>query len=109
MHRVNFDPGCDQGYGSERSPEDEVPPPLPSALLLNGNGDPFNINGGHSQSLLMMPLGHDDRHDYNYDFITKGESYCGCCYYYWNMSFGDSVPEILRILIMKNSFNNRLH
>ncbi|XP_059612237.1 uncharacterized protein LOC132258781 isoform X2 [Phlebotomus argentipes] len=27
-NRVNFDPSCDQGYGSERSPEDEMPPPF---------------------------------------------------------------------------------
>lgn len=29
INRINFDTGCDQGYGSERSPEDELPPPLP--------------------------------------------------------------------------------
>ncbi|XP_058176237.1 uncharacterized protein LOC131291066 [Anopheles ziemanni] len=28
LHRTNVDAGCDQGYGSERSPEDELPPPL---------------------------------------------------------------------------------
>lgn len=28
MKRTIFDIGCDQGYGSERSPEDELPPIL---------------------------------------------------------------------------------
>ncbi|XP_065084945.1 uncharacterized protein LOC135707146 isoform X2 [Ochlerotatus camptorhynchus] len=28
LHRTAVDTGCDQGYGSERSPEDEIPPPL---------------------------------------------------------------------------------
>ncbi|XP_041783731.1 uncharacterized protein LOC121599724 isoform X1 [Anopheles merus] len=28
LHRTAIDAGCDQGYGSERSPEDELPPPL---------------------------------------------------------------------------------
>ncbi|XP_053678136.1 uncharacterized protein LOC128728533 [Anopheles nili] len=32
LHRTVVDAGCDQGYGSERSPEDELPPPL---LLLH--------------------------------------------------------------------------
>lgn len=29
IHRSVIDIGCDQGYGSERSPEDELPPPIP--------------------------------------------------------------------------------
>ncbi|KXJ74182.1 hypothetical protein RP20_CCG014207 [Aedes albopictus] len=28
LHRTTVDTGYDQGYGSERSPEDEMPPPL---------------------------------------------------------------------------------
>lgn len=28
INRSNMDVGCDQGYGSERSPEDELPPIL---------------------------------------------------------------------------------
>ncbi|XP_050079497.1 uncharacterized protein LOC126567280 [Anopheles maculipalpis] len=28
LHRTAIDAGCDQGYGSERSPEDDLPPPL---------------------------------------------------------------------------------
>lgn len=33
LNRNAFDPGCDQGYGSERSPEDELPPPLPQLAV----------------------------------------------------------------------------
>lgn len=32
INRSTFDTGCDQGYGSERSPEDELPPPMPTAV-----------------------------------------------------------------------------
>lgn len=28
------DPGCDQGYGSERSPEDDYAPPIQPAVSL---------------------------------------------------------------------------
>lgn len=34
INRVAFDPSCDQGYGSERSPEDELPPPLPNLHVV---------------------------------------------------------------------------
>lgn len=78
MHRVNFDTGCDQGYGSERSPEEEVPPPL------NGVVDPFinvNNNTGPIQQqqppsgaiTAMNPLPGQSSNDCSYDFITKGE------------------------------------
>lgn len=93
-HRVNFDTGCDQGYGSERSPEEEVPPALPS--LPNGI-DPFNFanngpptlmvvgqmgpplplpNANHPTSLLVNSDAQkttEGRLDCDYDFITKGE------------------------------------
>lgn len=83
QHRVNFDTGCDQGYGSERSPEEEVPPTLPS--LMNGL-DPFNINGPPALMMMGPPIAlappattsnsqrtTDDRFDCgDYDFITKG-------------------------------------
>lgn len=61
VHRVNFDPSCDQGYGSERSPEEEVAPPLPS-------GDPFIVNV-HEQVVDAVGQSNSDQ----YDFITKGE------------------------------------
>lgn len=96
QHRVNFDTGCDQGYGSERSPEEEVPPTLPS-LLTNGCEDPFNLMNGGPPALMMMMMGPppnpgepsssslvdeggnqirstEDRFDCGYEFITKGRT-----------------------------------
>lgn len=60
VHRVNFDPSCDQGYGSERSPEEEVAPRLPA-------GDPFivDVHG------VVDAVGQNNSDQY--DFITKGE------------------------------------
>lgn len=98
QHRVNFDTGCDQGYGSERSPEEEVPPTLPS--LANGGVDSFNFINGPPALMLMgqppataavsapatstttaheagLPTGQmttdEDRLDCEYEFITKGK------------------------------------
>lgn len=60
INRSNLDIGCDQGYGSERSPEDEQPPSLPV------------------MSIPYQPEIHQPPWDYNkingceYSFITKG-------------------------------------
>jgi hypothetical protein len=67
----------DQGYGSERSPEDEMPPPLP------------NFDTSHYNTLLMNPTltnqmlyncGQSVKFNYQqlcqeYDFITEGKQY----------------------------------
>ena len=72
----------DQGYGSERSPEDEMPPPLP-ILGVEHQYNPMVANA------IMMPQGyldgmsHMDPHQrlhqqviqQNYDFITEGKPY----------------------------------
>lgn len=58
INRVNIDTGCDQGYGSERSPEDELPPPLPLLTL------PYQH---------PMPLNYDKQNGYEYSFITQGK------------------------------------
>ncbi|GAB0090622.1 uncharacterized protein DMENIID0001_053620 [Sergentomyia squamirostris] len=66
--RVNFDPSCDQGYGSERSPEDEMPPPLFSGTE-NDHCDILRISG---QQQNLWP--HDGDFKYGnlgYNFITK--------------------------------------
>jgi hypothetical protein len=76
----------DQGYGSERSPEDENPPPLPQILGVEQQFNPMIVNS------VMMPHGyldvgsshaheidahqrlHQQAIQQNYDFITEGES-----------------------------------
>lgn len=62
-NRSIVDVGCDQGYGSERSPEDELPPSLPLMVIMH------------------QPEIHHPPWDFNkfidgceYDFITKGET-----------------------------------
>lgn len=65
LNRVNFDAGCDQGYGSERSPEDEVPPVLP--LLRD-----IQFAGANIQTLANTIQQHDWSFEKDYDFITKG-------------------------------------
>lgn len=65
LNRVNFDAGCDQGYGSERSPEDEVPPVLP--LLRD-----VQFAGANIQILANTIQQHDWSFEKDYDFITKG-------------------------------------
>lgn len=70
----------DQGYGSERSPEDEMPPPLPIIDIGHYNTMPMNIamtptaqmmntiyNCGQSVKLNYQQLCQE------YDFITEGK------------------------------------
>lgn len=73
----------DQGYGSERSPEDEMPPPI-LGLEQQQQYNPMIVNAA------MLPLGyldatsqmlemdahqrlHQQAIQQNYDFITEGE------------------------------------
>lgn len=60
INRTNFDVGCDQGYGSERSPEDELPPSLPILSI------PY-------QASNQQPQWDYDKNGYDYSFITQGE------------------------------------
>lgn len=62
LHRINVDAGCDQGYGSERSPEDEMAPPLP--IIMDGNYDDFLSSTGYNHSNWSV-------HGGEYNFITK--------------------------------------
>lgn len=83
----------DQGYGSERSPEDEVLPPLPLAEQQYGtmvvNPMPqglFNAgivttavvannsnNNNANQMFVEMDYGQKFQQQQHYDFITEGE------------------------------------
>lgn len=60
----NNDAGYDPGYGSERSPEDEVPPPLPPLLQ----------NLSISDDTTTLPTYLDYSQLNHYEFITKGKS-----------------------------------
>lgn len=63
INRSNFDIGCDQGYASERSPEDEVPPLFPH----------FRAPSYHSMHNQRKQWTYDTRNAYDYSFITPGE------------------------------------
>lgn len=73
----------DQGYGSERSPEDEMPPPLP-ILGVEHQYNPMVANaimmpqGYHDLSNRMLEMDahqrlHQQAIQQNYDFITEGK------------------------------------
>uniref|UniRef100_A0A182MCN8 PDZ domain-containing protein n=1 Tax=Anopheles culicifacies TaxID=139723 RepID=A0A182MCN8_9DIPT len=51
LHRTAIDAGCDQGYGSERSPEDDLPPPL----LLMHETQYIEILASSSSSTIANP------------------------------------------------------
>ena len=66
----------DQGYGSERSPEDEMPPPLPiidtahyNSILMNPNCPPDTAAFYYGQSDPRMPQQMQQAHE----FITEGK------------------------------------
>ncbi|CRK95262.1 CLUMA_CG008706, isoform B [Clunio marinus] len=71
----------DQGYGSERSPEDEIPPPLP-ILDVEQQYNPMIVNSvmmsqgfvGDSKEMLEMEVQqrlHQQAIQQNYDFISE--------------------------------------
>lgn len=57
INRSNMDVGCDQGYGSERSPEEELPPIL---------SIPY-------QSIEAQPLYQQKSQQYNRDKISESD------------------------------------
>lgn len=57
INRSNMDVGCDQGYGSERSPEDELPPIL---------SIPY-------QSIEAQPLYQQKSQQYSRDAISESD------------------------------------
>lgn len=72
----------DQGYGSERSPEDEVLPPLPLAEQQYGtmvvNSMPqgllnTSIANNTNQMFVEMEYGQKFQQQQHYDFITEGK------------------------------------
>jgi hypothetical protein len=75
----------DQGYGSERSPEDEMPPSLPilgveqqyNPMIVNAVMMPQGYLDASSSQMLEMEA-HQRLHQHsvqqNYDFITEGKS-----------------------------------
>lgn len=62
INRSNLDIGCDQGYGSERSPEDELPPPLPLGTIT------------YQPEIHEPPWDYDKFNGCEYRFITKGNN-----------------------------------
>lgn len=81
----NVDACYDQGYGSERSPEDELPPLLPLIdehqylHSLQSYSDPQQLQQVvHQQQQTTMPFNYTNILEYTqlyqYDFITKGKS-----------------------------------
>lgn len=71
----------DQGYGSERSPEDELPPSLPimdtghyNAMLINAAMTPAGMmdNKLHLQAIDLQTRVHQTNAEL-YSFITEGE------------------------------------
>lgn len=68
----------DQGYGSERSPEDEMPPPI---LGIDQQYNPMLVNpmlGYLDATTQMLEMDahqrlHQQAIQQNYDFITEGE------------------------------------
>ncbi|XP_055676577.1 uncharacterized protein LOC129785935 isoform X2 [Lutzomyia longipalpis] len=65
--RVNFDPSCDQGYGSERSPEDELPPPL----FTGSEDENFETPRLPSHVTYWSEDGAFKFSNLGYEFITK--------------------------------------
>ena len=72
----------DQGYGSERSPEDEVLPPLPLAeqqygtMIVNSMPQGLlnsNIANNANQMFVEMEYGQKFQQQQHYDFITEGK------------------------------------
>lgn len=70
----------DQGYGSERSPEDEMPPPLP--ILETGHYNTLLMNTMTPTTQMMNTIyncGQSVKLNYQqlcqeYDFITEGKA-----------------------------------
>lgn len=77
LNRTAVDAGCDQGYGSERSPEDELPPPLPqlgvaypaeaAALGLGPSLSDFQNGGG----VVGVPAATSS--GFEFSFVTPGK------------------------------------
>lgn len=66
INRLNLDVGCDQGYGSERSPEDEHPPIL---SIPYQSIDPKQQQHQHHQKSQRNNGTINESH---FNFITKG-------------------------------------
>lgn len=66
INRSNMDVGCDQGYGSERSPEDELPPIL-SIPYQSIEAQPL-YQQKSSQQFIRDTISESD-----FNFITPGK------------------------------------
>lgn len=63
LNRSSLDVGYDQGYGSERSPEEDFPPmPIPQNSLQ-----------AHKPTAQKLKSGMDKVSENDFSFITKGE------------------------------------
>jgi hypothetical protein len=73
----------DQGYGSERSPEEEVLPPLPlveqqqqqyGTMVVNSVPQGLlNANNDTNQMFVELDYGQKYQQQQHYDFITEGK------------------------------------
>lgn len=70
----NNDAGYDPGYGSERSPEDEVPPPLPMINHQYMSDMLQNLSVSDNTTTSILPTYLDYSQLNHYEFITKGKS-----------------------------------
>lgn len=96
MNRLNFDMGCDQGYASERSPEDELPPSLP--ILSIPYQIPEQQNFHHHQLPLQeqqqqIKWDFDQVNEHDFSFITNGK----CTLHYIVYSISSFVVYLYRI------------
>lgn len=64
INRSNMDVGCDQGYGSERSPEDELPPIL---------SIPYQSIEAQPQYQQKAQQNQTTMSETDFSFITKGQ------------------------------------
>lgn len=62
INRSNMDVGCDQGYGSERSPEEELPPILSIPYQSIEAQPQYQQKIQNNRSAIS-----------NFDFITQGQ------------------------------------
>lgn len=65
INRSNMDVGCDQGYGSERSPEEELPP------ILSIPYQSIESQPQYQQKLHQFNHGAIGESDFS--FITQGQ------------------------------------
>lgn len=64
INRLSLDVGCDQGYGSERSPEDDFPPIL---------SIPYKTFQTHLQTPYQMKSKSHEINENDFSFVREGK------------------------------------